>query len=105
MQVYFTHQNLWLIPAFFHDILKCKRHLFLLGQAYRIGRYPIHFHINGNMSLSYVRGCSIHHTFNRAVNIHDSHNILVEHNVIYHVMGGAMFLEDSAETGTDLQYI
>mgnify|MGYP001792336992 CR=1 FL=1 len=70
------------------------------GQAFRIGRYPIHFHINGNMSLSYVRGCSIHHTFNRAVNIHNSHHVVVEHNVIYHVMGGAMFLEDSAETCT-----
>lgn len=71
-----------------------------LGQSYRIGRYPVHFHLNGHMNQSYVKGCSIHHTFNRAVNIHNTHDVLIQQNVIYHVMGGAMFLEDSAETGT-----
>jgi len=74
------------------------------GQAFRLGRYPIHFHLNGDMSTSYVRGCSIHHTFNRAVNIHGVHNTMVESNVIYNVMGGAMFLEDGIETGNTFQY-
>ena len=74
------------------------------GQAFRIGRYPIHFHINGNMNGSYVRGCAIHHTFNRAVNIHHTHNVLVENNVVYDVMGGALFLEDSIEYGNIFQY-
>ena len=74
------------------------------GQAYRIGRYPIHFHINGDMSGSYVRGSSIHHTFNRAINIHNSHNILIENNVVHDVMGGAFFLEDSIEHSNIFQY-
>lgn len=74
------------------------------GQAFRLGRYPIHFHLNGDNSGSYVRGCAIHHTFNRAVNIHGTHNVLVEHNVIYDVMGGAFFLEDGIETGNVFQY-
>ena len=74
------------------------------GQAFRLGRYPIHFHINGDMNGSYVRGCGIHHTFNRAVNIHHTDNILVENNVVYDVMGGAIFLEDSIEVGNIFQY-
>lgn len=74
------------------------------GQAFRLGRYPIHFHLNGDMSTSYVRGCGIHKTFNRAVNIHGTHNTLVEKTVIYNIMGGAFFLEDGIETGNTLQY-
>lgn len=75
-----------------------------MGQAFRLGRYPIHFHLNGDMSRSYVKGCSIHKTFNRAINIHNTHKVLVEQNVIYDVMGGAVFLEDSIETENILQY-
>ena len=74
------------------------------GQAFRLGRYAIHFHLNGNMSGSYVRGCSIHKSFNRAVNVHNTHNVLIEHNVIYDIMGGALFLEDGIETGNVYQY-
>ena len=74
------------------------------GQAFRLGRYAIHFHLNGNMSGSYVRGCSIHKSFNRAINVHNSHNVLIEHNVIYDIMGGALFTEDGIETGNIYQY-
>ncbi|XP_078617899.1 fibrocystin-L-like [Branchiostoma floridae x Branchiostoma japonicum] len=74
------------------------------GQAYRHGRYAIHFHINGNMNGSYVRGCSIHKSFNRAVNVHNVHELLIERNVFYNIMGGAMFLEDGIETGNVFQY-
>ncbi|XP_048777455.2 fibrocystin-L-like isoform X3 [Ostrea edulis] len=75
-----------------------------VGQAFRLGRYPIHSHLNGDMSASYVRGCGLHKTFNRAVNVHKTHNLLVEHNVIYNVMGGSFFLEDGIETGNIFQY-
>ncbi|CAH1226877.1 PKHD1L1 [Branchiostoma lanceolatum] len=74
------------------------------GQAFRLGRYAIHWHINGVMRGSYVRGCSIHKSFNRAINIHDTHEMLIEHNVFYNIMGGAMFLEDGVETGNIFQY-
>ena len=74
------------------------------GQAFRLGRYPIHFHINGDMSQSYVRGASIHKSFNRAINIHASHNVHIERCVIYDIMGGAYFMEDGIETGNYFQY-
>ena len=73
------------------------------GQAFRLGRYPIHFHLNGDVTGSYVRGCAIHHTFNRAVTIHAVNNLLVENNVAYNIMGHAYFLEDGVETGTIIQ--
>ena len=73
------------------------------GQAFRLGRYPIHFHLNGNVSDSYVRGCAIHHTFNRAVTIHAVDNLLVEKNVAYNIMGHAYFLEDGIEQHNIIQ--
>ena len=74
------------------------------GQAYRLGRYPIHFHLNGDVSDSYVRGCGIHDTFNRAVTIHGVHYLLVEKNVAYNIKGHAFFLEDGIEIGNVVQY-
>ena len=73
------------------------------GQAFRLGRYPIHFHLNGDVSGSYVRGCSIHHTFNRAVTVHAVDNLLVENNVAYNILGHAYFLEDGIEQNNIIQ--
>ena len=67
------------------------------GQAFRLGRYPIHYHLNGNVSGSYVRGCGIHHTFNRAVTLHAVDYLLVEKNVAFNILGHAYFLEDGIE--------
>ncbi|KAM8882915.1 PKHD1 like 1, tandem duplicate 1 [Synchiropus picturatus] len=75
------------------------------GQAFRLGRYPIHWHLMGDINYkSYVRGCSLWKTFNRAVTIHNTHRLLVEFNVIYDIMGGAFFIEDGIETENILQY-
>ena len=81
-----------------------------VGQAFRVGRwrntksskipifflsrYPIHFHITGNMNTSYVRGNAIHHSNNRACTLHDISNATVEHNVAYNIKGLTFFLED-----------
>ncbi|XP_063689847.1 fibrocystin-L-like isoform X2 [Bolinopsis microptera] len=67
------------------------------GQAFRLGRYPIHFHMNGDVSGSYVKGCAVHHTFNRAVTVHGVNNLLVKDNVAFNNMGHAFFLEDGVE--------
>ena len=72
---------------------------FHVGQAFRLGRYPIHFHMNGDMPSSYVKECAIHESFNRATNIHASNYITIEANVIYNIRGGAYFLEDGIEIG------
>jgi hypothetical protein len=74
------------------------------GQAFRLGRYPIHFHLSDDVNGSYVRGCGIHHTFNRACTIHAVDNLLVEKNVAYNVLGHAYFLEDGIEQHNIIQY-
>lgn len=77
---------------------------FRCGQAFNLGRYPLHFHMMGNVDGSYVRGCGIHHTFNRAVTIHAVHYFEVSHNVAYDNMGHTFFIEDSIETNNDISY-
>lgn len=49
-----------------------------VGQAFRLGRYPIHFHMHGDGFGSWVKGCSIHHSFQRAVTIHGTHRVLLQ---------------------------
>ena len=89
-----------------------------VGQAFRVGRwvlkvrdffnlcsrYPIHFHITGNMNTSYVRGNAIHHSNNRACTLHDISNTTVEHNVAYNIKGLTFFLEDGVEMYNTIQY-
>ena len=61
------------------------------GQAFRLGRYPIHFHMDGDVHGSYVKGCSIHHSFNRAVTMHGVNNLIVENTVIYDILGTCQY--------------
>jgi hypothetical protein len=86
--------NLELVKARFSNV-----EFFHVGQAFRLGRYPIHFHMNGDMPSSYVKECVIHESFNRATNIHATNYLTIEANVIYNIRGGAYFLEDGIEIG------
>ncbi|CAF4466498.1 unnamed protein product, partial [Rotaria magnacalcarata] len=70
-----------------------------VGQAFRLDRYAIHFQSNGNMSGSYVKSCSIYESFNRAIHIQATDFITMENNVLYNIMGNAMFLSDGVEIG------
>lgn len=73
-----------------------------MGQTNRIARYPIHFHVGANMSGSYVRGASIHHTFNRCLTIHASNHVVVRDTIGYESAGHCFFLEDGVEVGNRL---
>eukprot|EP00117_Sycon_ciliatum_P037364 scpid335/ scgid27970/ Fibrocystin-L; Polycystic kidney and hepatic disease 1-like protein 1 len=68
------------------------------GQAFRLGRYAIHFHLSGNLSNSWVKQCSIHHSFNRAITAHGVHSMVFEGNVAYDIKGHTFFIEDGIET-------
>lgn len=69
-----------------------------VGQAFKLGRYPIHFHMIGTVDKSYIEGNSIHQTYNRAVTTHGVHYFRVVKNVAYDVLGHAFFVEDAVET-------
>ena len=69
-----------------------------VGQAFQLGRYPLHFHMIGTVHNSYIKGNAIHHTYNRACTIHGVHYLTIENNVAYETMGHTFFIEDGAET-------
>ena len=69
-----------------------------VGQAFQLGRYPIHFHMIGTLHNSYIKGNALHHTYNRACTIHGVHYLTLEKNVAYQTMGHTFFIEDGAET-------
>ena len=70
---------------------------FWVGQAFRVGRYPIHFHMMGNVTGSYARGCAIHNSFNRAMTIHGITGVIAERIVTYDIKGLSFFIEDGKE--------
>lgn len=76
----------------------------IAGQAFQLSRHPIHFHLNGDMSTSYIKGLSIHESFNRGITIQGCHNIKVEKSVLYNIMGAGVYMEDGTETGNCFQY-
>ena len=73
-----------------------------MGQAGVLARYPVHFHLAGDMTDSYVSNSSIHHNFNRCLTIHGTHNLVAERNVAYDTFGHCYFFEDAVETGNRL---
>lgn len=70
-----------------------------MGQRFKLGRYPFHWHLVGNASGQYFNNNSVHHTYNRAITIHSTNNTIVNGNVCYYNLGHAFFLEDGNETG------
>ncbi|EFJ47175.1 hypothetical protein VOLCADRAFT_92352 [Volvox carteri f. nagariensis] len=69
------------------------------GQAFRLGRYSMHWHLMGDMAWqTWVRGCAIHHTYNRAITVHGTHRAIIQNVTAYHTMGHTFFLEDGIES-------
>ncbi|CAK4082467.1 unnamed protein product [Aphanomyces euteiches] len=69
------------------------------GQGDIIGRYPIHFHVAGNVAAtqSFVNSSAVYDSNMRAITIHGTQSVVVERNVAYNITGHAIFLEDGAE--------
>lgn len=62
------------------------------GQPAIVGRYCMHFHMNGDVSNSFIRGNAVHQSFARVLTIHAVYYLLVEYNVGYQVKGHNIFL-------------
>lgn len=69
------------------------------GQAFRLGRYALHYHMIGNVRRSYVRSNSFHHSWNRGLALHGVNFLRVENNVAFKVHGHSFFIEDGVEHG------
>ena len=76
-----------------------------MGQSQRVGRYPLHMHAVteaggvGDLTSMTVEGVSVHHSFNRGINIHGGRGAQVLSSTIYKNLGHAFFVEDGSETG------
>jgi hypothetical protein len=69
------------------------------GQEGLLGRYPIHFHMCGDVSGSVVVKNTIRNSNQRCVVVHGTNNLLVQENVAYFTKGHCYMLEDGIETG------
>ncbi len=72
---------------------------FRMGQEGLLGRYPVHWHMVGAAPGQYLRNSSIHHSYNRFVSIHGTHQVLLHQNVGYETRGHGFYLEDGIEEG------
>jgi len=61
------------------------------------GRYPIHFHLIGEVPMSYALGNSVHKSFNRAFTIHGTKYLRLIDNVAFDTKGHTIFIEDGIE--------
>jgi cell migration-inducing and hyaluronan-binding protein len=73
-----------------------------MGQHLELARYPIHWHLNGDVRGQYIKNSAIHNTYNRCVTIHGTDNLRVENNVTYNTVGHCFFMEDGIEQGNQL---
>jgi cell surface hyaluronidase len=77
-------------------------HFANLGQAGKLGRYPIHWHTVGNGSGQYVKNSSITDSNNRCIVVHATDNLKLENNVCDNLKGHGIFLEEASETGNSI---
>jgi cell migration-inducing and hyaluronan-binding protein len=68
-----------------------------MGQNLTLARYPIHWHLVGDVQGQYIRNAAIHDTYSRCVTVHGTNYLQVENNVTYNTVGHCFFLEDGIE--------
>jgi hypothetical protein len=73
-----------------------------MGQGGILGRYPTHWHMRREANGEYIKKSSIHHTYNKGITIHGTHNTLIEDNLIYENVGHSIFLEDGGENNNQI---
>lgn len=69
-----------------------------MGQRKALRRYPVHFHMDGDASGSYLKRTTVHDSFNRCVVVHGTHGLVLRDNVCFDHAGHGFFLEDGIET-------
>lgn len=74
------------------------------GQQGRLGRYPVHFHMSGDVAGSVVSKNVVRDSFQRCYVIHGTDNLVVEDNVALNAQGHCYILEDGGETGNTFEH-
>ena len=77
-----------------------------MGQAGKVGRYPIHWHLLsyaadgstlGDATGHFVRNSSIWDSRHRCIVVHGTNGVSIQNNICYDIKGHAIFLEDAVE--------
>ena len=80
-------------------------HFYRMGQKNKIGRYPMHWHLAGDLAYQqYFRGNAIYKSFFRAVTIHGTQKATVDSNVAYDITGSGFYMEDGVEEDNVFSY-
>ena len=67
------------------------------GKA-RIGSYPIHFHMDGNVgNRELIDSNSIHHSYNKCVTLNQTNGVTISNNVCARAVGDLYYLETGSE--------
>lgn len=74
-----------------------------MGQMGKMGRYPVHWHRQGNGYGQYVRNSVIRNSFQRCVTVHATDGVSVEDNVCFNHFSHGFFLEDGNEQNTQIR--
>ena len=79
---------------------------FRMGQTNVLGRYPMHFHLQGSTAgaRSYVRDSSFHESYYRCISLHGTSYATLSQNVAYDIIGYCYYLEDGVEEHNVLEY-
>ena len=76
-----------------------------MGMTNVVGRYPVHFHhCEEGGKASSVEDCAVHHSFYRAITIHDTMQLQVSRNTIFDITGHAVYLESGVEEFNRIEY-
>ncbi|MDQ3230845.1 MAG: hypothetical protein M3Q07_03410, partial [Pseudobdellovibrionaceae bacterium] len=80
--------------------------LYKMGQQNFLGRYPLHYHLAGDLKAknSYITDNSIWESNWRCISVHGSNNGTVSKNVAYDVFGHCYYLEDGTEVGNEFSH-
>ena len=60
--------------------------------------------MNGDLSSSYMKGCTVHDAFSRLVTLHAVNYMTISWNIGYNIEGHNIFLEDGIETHNTIEY-
>lgn len=68
-----------------------------MGQRGGLGRYPIHWHLNGDSPHSYLADSAVHSNFQRGIVVHRANDLTIRNNVVFDTFGHMIFIESSNE--------
>ncbi|MDX2005340.1 MAG: G8 domain-containing protein [Meiothermus sp.] len=74
-----------------------------MGQRNVLGRYPVHWHRNGESAGDFVEGSSFHSNFQRGVVVHGTDGVRVADNVVFASVGHSFMTEDGSERGNSFE--